>query len=187
MDQIGRTTDSNNDGVQDLVPLFVWGNKDDGVIKNMTISGCDVVPTTYLKEGRDFYNNAVTYNPLTGMYEAQFRDDDGSIKQWKYKPYTYPHPLTLVPFGTNICGEGVISSSCWCEGMKSTGYCCHGYYQMQSCDSGSGCVLRGDLNCNGCMEDLELSAFIDRWKISNQDVTLKELIEAIGLWKKPCP
>jgi hypothetical protein len=32
----------------------------------------------------------------------------------------------------------------------------------------------------------ELTAFIDRWKLNNQDVTIRELIEAIGLWKKGC-
>jgi hypothetical protein len=34
------------------------------------------------------------------------------------------------------------------------------------------------------VDTTELTAFIDRWKINNQDVTLKELIEAIGLLKK---
>lgn len=50
---------------------------------------------------------------------------------------------------------------------------------------GSACH-KPDTNCNSCIEMPELTAFIDRWKISNQDVTLRELIEAIGLWKKGC-
>jgi hypothetical protein len=29
-------------------------------------------------------------------------------------------------------------------------------------------------------------AFIDRWKVDNTDVSIRELIEAIGLWKKGC-
>jgi len=39
---------------------------------------------------------------------------------------------------------------------------------------------------DGCVSDLELFAFMDRWKVSNADVTLRELIEAIGLWKRGC-
>ena len=45
---------------------------------------------------------------------------------------------------------------------------------------------KSDSDCNGCVSDTELFAFIDRWKVSNVDVTLKELIEAIGLWKRGC-
>ena len=49
-------------------------------------------------------------------------------------------------------------------------------YQVLTCH-------KSDTNCNSCVEQTELTAFIDRWKVSNMDVTLKELIEAIGLWK----
>jgi len=45
---------------------------------------------------------------------------------------------------------------------------------------------RADTNSDGCISNPELTAFIDRWKVSNVDVTLKELIEAIGLWKRGC-
>jgi len=49
------------------------------------------------------------------------------------------------------------------------------------------CIHKSDNNpCDGCVSDTELFAFIDRWKISNADVTLKELIEAVGLWKSGC-
>jgi hypothetical protein len=50
-----------------------------------------------------------------------------------YKPYIYPHPLTVAPFATEVCDEGQINSSCWCEGLKANGYCCSGYYQTTSC------------------------------------------------------
>jgi hypothetical protein len=95
-------------------------------------------------------------NPTTHVSGTLYRaEDDGQGSyEWVayYKPYIYPHPLTVAPFGTNICGEGAISSSCWCEGMKSTDYCCHGYYQTTSCGNGSSCVLPGDLNCNGIVD-----------------------------------
>jgi len=54
----------------------------------------------------------------------------------------------------------------------------------------SGCTLKADTSpCNGCIEMPELSAFISRWNINNQDVNIRELIVAIGLWKSGtgCP
>ena len=46
------------------------------------------------------------------------------------------------------------------------------------------CIHESDSSCDGCVDMNELNAFIDRWKVNNQDVTLKELIEAIGFWKR---
>ena len=43
-----------------------------------------------------------------------------------------------------------------------------------------------DTNQNGCIEIPELNAFIDRWKVNSQDVTVREIMEAIGLWTKGC-
>ena len=52
--------------------------------------------------------------------------------------------------------------------------------------SGS-CIHSSDIPpCDGCVSNTELDAFLDRWKVSNVDVTLKEIIEAIGLWKRGC-
>jgi len=48
------------------------------------------------------------------------------------------------------------------------------------------CIHKSDTDCDGCVDNPELFAFIDRWKLSNVDVTLKEIIEAIGLWKRGC-
>jgi hypothetical protein len=49
------------------------------------------------------------------------------------------------------------------------------------------CIHKSDNNpCNGCVSDTELTAFIDRWKLDSSDVTLREIIEAIGWWKKGC-
>jgi hypothetical protein len=49
---------------------------------------------------------------------------------------------------------------------------------------GPSCIHKSDLDCSGCVSMAELQAFISRWYISNQDVTLRELMEAIGLWKR---
>jgi hypothetical protein len=43
-----------------------------------------------------------------------------------------------------------------------------------------------DINKNGCMEISELDSFIQKWKSLNSDVSIKELMEAIGMWKKGC-
>ena len=40
-----------------------------------------------------------------------------------------------------------------------------------------------DTNKNGCIEIGEMVAFMDRWKISSEDVGMSELMESIGLWK----
>lgn len=47
-----------------------------------------------------------------------------------YTPYAYPHPLTLASNSVEICAEGEIVSSCWCEGIKTDGFCNNGYYAM---------------------------------------------------------
>ena len=47
------------------------------------------------------------------------------------------------------------------------------------------CIHKSEIQpCNGCVDSSELFAFIDRWKVNSSDVILRELIEAIGLWKK---
>ncbi len=48
-----------------------------------------------------------------------------------YQPYIYPHPLRVAPSGTDICGEGEITNECWCEGLKTIGYCYNGYYYSE--------------------------------------------------------
>jgi hypothetical protein len=50
--------------------------------------------------------------------------------------------------------------------------------------SGGACIHESDNNpCDGCVNIGELNAYIDRWKVNNQDVTLRKLMEAIGFWK----
>jgi hypothetical protein len=80
-----------------------------------------------------------------GHYDALIFIPSGPNAYYPYTPYIYPHPLTVAPFGTDICGEGAIASSCWCQGMKSTGYCCNGYYQTTDC-GGVVQPVPGDIN-----------------------------------------
>jgi len=48
------------------------------------------------------------------------------------------------------------------------------------------CIHKSDSSCDGCVSDPELFAFIDRWKVDSSNPSLRELIEAIGLWKRGC-
>jgi len=48
-----------------------------------------------------------------------------------------------------------------------------------------GCVHITDLDCDGCIDTGELFAFIDFWR-QNQ-ATIGDLMEAIGIWKSGCP
>lgn len=59
-------------------------------------------------------------------------------------------------------------------------------YSSSSPISCGNCLHKSDTNCDGCVDMTELSPFISRWNINNLDVTMKELIEAIGLWNKGC-
>lgn len=49
-----------------------------------------------------------------------------------------------------------------------------------------GAIHRADSNSDNCVDNLELFAFIDKWKINSSDVSIREIIEAIGLWKIGC-
>jgi len=83
LDQIGRTTDMDNDHTQDLEPFYAWNNKGDGTLKYFTIAGCPDVIKSYIKENRDFYNNT----PRPG-----------------YVPYPYPHFLSVLDESGRLLG-----------------------------------------------------------------------------------
>jgi hypothetical protein len=91
--------------------LFVWGN-------SLTDPPLDVVMTTdgaeaYLVADRDYF----------------LREPTNELDGFGYSPYIYPHPLTVAPFWTPICDEGEITSPCWCEGMRTSGSCLHGFFE----------------------------------------------------------
>ncbi len=69
-DQVGRSSDNNNDGIQDQEPLYEWNNTEDGENTDMVVSNPD--HTFILQENRDYYNDTRRPN---------------------YTPYIYPHPL----------------------------------------------------------------------------------------------
>ena len=45
---------------------------------------------------------------------------------------------------------------------------------------------KSDTNQDGCVQSTELSAFIDLWYLDSSSPTIRELIEAIGFWKRGC-
>ena len=74
LDQIGRSTDSDGDGVEDLHPLYEWNNKvNDHDLDIMVNTAMCPEMANHIKEGRDYCNDT---------------------KMPGYTPYTYPHPLT---------------------------------------------------------------------------------------------
>jgi hypothetical protein len=77
MDQPGRATDADGDGVYEPSPCYAWNNTLNGAKLNMTLRRWDPQQTAlqaaHVREGRDFFN-------------AEPKPED-------YKPYTYPHPL----------------------------------------------------------------------------------------------
>jgi hypothetical protein len=46
---------------------------------------------------------------------------------------------------------------------------------------------RSDSNTDGCVSMPELTAFLDLWKSNSSNPTIRELMEAIGMWKAGCP
>jgi hypothetical protein len=101
-DQIGRTTDHDGDGVQDLVPLFEWNNTLNGDDIDLTVQA-DTHPemTEYIKINRDFYNDTVTLSPTTATYDASYLDHYGDTRTFRYVPFVYPHPLVHIDESLN--------------------------------------------------------------------------------------
>jgi hypothetical protein len=42
---------------------------------------------------------------------------------------------------------------------------------------------RADTSHDGCIDETELMDFMNKWKMSVADVSMPELMQAIGLWK----
>jgi len=74
IDQIGRSSDMDGDGVQELEPLYEWNNTLNGsdvdTEMNPNFTGC--CDPEHIQEGRDYYND---------------------LARLDYVPYVYPHPL----------------------------------------------------------------------------------------------
>jgi len=156
-DQIGRGTDEwlwtdqSPYPPQKSEPVYLWNNKHP--TGNVTIQQHNCPESRqHIQPNRDYFEEHIKPG---------------------YKPYIYPHPLTVAPLGTEICGEGEITSSCWCEGIKSSDYCCHGYYENEDCDGPCVPLTQNDI-----------LLLIDDWK--NGNVNIDYLINKLKEWKTGC-
>jgi hypothetical protein len=150
------------------VDLF---NQDSSTFDGSSGVGCGTLATmqaiTTCAEGVGYWITNQSCSNLTGMVGINpttpisgTLDKGTSTNTWTayYTPYTYPHPLRTD---------------------------CIDYPAL--CDSGTAPIChKSDSDCDGCISQPELLSFISRWYINNMDVTLKELIEAIGLWNIGC-
>ena len=185
--QPGRGTNNS------LSPCYQWDNRwSGGVAGSRCATECEVkfAGGVGIQENRDYYNAR-----LPG-----------------YAPYPYPHPLReCMPScsgrecGPDGCGgtcgtceEGYNCQSGQCEAACIPNWeCsewgpCTGGEQARTCtDTACGgsrtetCSCSGaDTDCDGCISQAELMAYIRQWKTGN--ATLTQLMEAISLWKKGC-
>ncbi|MBW2528214.1 MAG: hypothetical protein JRI23_28820 [Deltaproteobacteria bacterium] len=106
LDQTGRSTDMDDDGVQDLEPLYEWDNTVNGGDADVSVNdpwGCaDPSMADHIQEGRDFYNDTP-------------RPD--------YTPCAYPHPLAGGDGGSGGSagtGGGGVGASAGSGGASST-------------------------------------------------------------------
>jgi pectate lyase len=90
-DQTGRTTDQDGDGIQDLAPLYEWGNTVNGNDADISLndpwSCANPSMSDHLQEGRDFYNDT----QMPG-----------------YTPYSYPHPLAVDSIDADLNEDGEV-------------------------------------------------------------------------------
>ncbi len=154
------------------------------------ITGANVVGDTIQLQGQtatatisnvNYTTNTITFTPSLTWTNGQGISlaYEGSAPD--IGTYEYTNSST-----SQNCSQ--ISGTC-CSANQT----CSGSFQSSSdcatcCTGGrcQACLHKSDTNCDGCVDMTELSAFIVRWLMNNQDVTIRELIEAIGLYKKGC-
>jgi hypothetical protein len=163
-----------------ITQTYVWNNT--FMTGPLEISSTN---ENYIRLGRDYWTT-----PMPG-----------------YTPYTYPHPLALST--TPACSS--IGGSC-CGGSQvciatvqlssDCAVCCVGSCQNASlcgnsvCNTGESCTtcpddciqrhIADNNPCDGCIDGSEIIGYINLWKANSQQVSIAQLIDAIGLWKNGC-
>ena len=163
-DQTGRGQDNPINHEQANSPAYWWNNKNiNGKLMNVIINNHYIPNFRFILKGRDFYNDSVNYNSLTGMYESIYVDDDGITKEWNYKPYPYPHPLVLIEsqiisISTNeTCGNGYCNATAGENCSNCTADCgsCVAPPVSERCGNGY-CNATAGENCSTCFQDCEI-------------------------------
>ncbi len=166
-----------------------------------SVSGTNCVYTGRVG-GSTTYPTDGTEEPLikgdTGMLSCS---STGADAYYPYTPYTYPHPLrqTSPPLTCNDNDKdgygNPASNDCTYPTLD-----CNDNDQSIHPNATETCNLNIDDNCDldiqchraddnpidGCIEDMELDAYVLRWFVSSQDVSMSELISAIRVWKAGC-
>ncbi len=147
--------------------------------------------------------NYVGANPTTPINGELYICDDANNWVAYYEPFTYPHPLrtgnTLpVPTCNDVDEDGYgnpASSSCTYPSLD-----CNDNDAAINPGATETCNLNVDDNCDGiiqchnadylivdgCVDENEVDAFVQRWFVSSQDVSMRDLISAIRVWKAGC-
>lgn len=122
LDQTGRSTDMDSDGIQDLEPLYEWDNLINGNDADVSVNdpwGCsNPAMADHIQEGRDFFND--TERP-------------------GYEPCAYPHPLTGAAGGGG--GGTAGGTPTGAGGTGGTGTSAGGATGASGDDGGCGCRL----------------------------------------------
>lgn len=157
-DQTGRGMDNNVTHEQEISPAFWWDNKKmNGGLTNVFVNPHSVLNFSFIISGRDFYNDSVNYNSLTEMYESAYVDDYGLLKEWNYKPYPYPHPLSLIEplseyVSPSVCPNSICESGENCSTCVSDCGICVVLSINETCGNGY-CNATAGENCSGCASD----------------------------------
>ncbi len=145
-----------------------------------------------------------TWNTLTPETDGKLYrcDNNNTWTEW-YTPLEYPHPLrtgnTLpVPTCNDVDKDGY--------GNPASNDCTYPDLDCNDNDAAINpnaielCNLNVDDNCDldiqcnkaddnpidGCVMESEVDAFVQRWFVSSQDVSMSQLISAIRVWKAGC-
>ena len=112
------------------------------------------------------WNNFTVQSPIFKCFDGIDNDGDGQID--------YPNDSGCNDSSDNDksnCGDLI------CEGGETCDNC------IADCGACSNCSAT-DVNSDGVVDISELIYYIGQWKVSN--VTISELMEAIGFWKSGC-
>jgi hypothetical protein len=168
----------------------------------------DIIISVSVSDVQDLYGFQfdLTYNPgvlkFQNISEGAFLGSDGSSTFWFPPNSSTPGFLdntisTRLGMVGGLDGSGILATlvfsplSNGTSPIELTGTVLSDYPDSRQipADISNGMVSvslsyhRADTNHDGCIEMQELLAFIDRWKISSQDVAMPELMDAIRLWR----